>query len=65
MKLRNRLGIAIEGNDSSEIFFEYNKKHKWSITKTSDGMNLHYYPGEIKLEQLASMDEKQWVITTQ
>lgn len=49
------LSKVIEGE--SEIFFLYKGKYKWSITKRSDGFHVWFYPGDISLEALASIEE--------
>lgn len=45
-----------------ECFFLYDHKHKWSISRSDDDVYyLHYYPGNETIDQLASMEEIEWV----
>ena len=47
--------------DNNEIFFLYNEKHKWSILKdNTNNYYLHYYQGDLKLNDLAAWDSEQW-----
>lgn len=44
--------------DSSEFFFLYDKKFKWSIALGArDVYNLYYYPGNLGIKQIASLAE--------
>src|SRR5678816_3706953 len=45
---------------TGETFFRYDKKHKWSMAKREDGYHLWYYPGDERLEQLASYEGPEW-----
>ncbi len=52
---------VLQGYNSNEIFFMYNKKHKWSVTKKQNDIYIvHYYPGSTKLEDLASWPDEAW-----
>ena len=49
-----------------EYFFLYNKKYKWSISKSESGAigelvyYLNYYPGEITIEKLSEIEVYEW-----
>lgn len=47
--------------NGEEIFFLYKDKYKWSMRR-ADGSNyfLYYYPGEISIDELASLDDYEW-----
>ena len=53
---------AIKGVDGDEVFFVYDKKHKWSLISADNGefFELHYYPGSETIEQLALLDDEGW-----
>jgi hypothetical protein len=52
---------VIKGYESSELFFMYDNKHKWSIIKNDGGEYfLHYYPGDQELEILAGWPDVAW-----
>jgi hypothetical protein len=57
-----KITSVIPGSTSGELFFLYAEKHKWSIVSTSDGADysLFYYPTDLSLESLASMEDYQW-----
>ena len=47
--------------NGSEIFFLYNDKYKWSMTKNIEGSyRLFFYPGDETLAQLACAEEYEW-----
>lgn len=51
--------------NSNEHFFMFNKKHKWSIVKSSEKpghYNLHFYPQEnMSIEELANCFQWEFV----
>jgi hypothetical protein len=49
---------VIRGND--EFFFLYKGKYNWSIANRENGIYLWYYPGDISLETLATIDGPEW-----
>lgn len=51
---------VIPGQIGSEIYFLYDGKYKWSVTKSEDDFSLFFYPGAQELSQLASWDEDNW-----
>jgi len=51
---------VIPGQIGSEIYFLYDGKYKWSVTKSEDDFSLFFYPGTQELNQLASWDEDNW-----
>lgn len=52
---QNKIGNVIAGEQSStDIFFTYDNKFKWSINKTGDGYWLYFYPGDASIETLAA-----------
>lgn len=58
---QDKIDAAIQGQYESEIFFRYQKKHKWSILKSENGeYYLHYYPVKTSLEELASWPDEAW-----
>jgi hypothetical protein len=58
---QNSIGKVIQGCNSSEIFFLFGNKHKWSIVKNDKGEYfLHYYPGKQTIENLASLQDDEW-----
>jgi hypothetical protein len=50
----------VPGSHSSEIYFIFDRKHKWSINKVNDGYILIYYPGKQDLEFYASLEAEEW-----
>lgn len=56
----NKLTNIIQGSHSSEIYFLFDRKHKWSINKISDGYILIYYVGKQNLEFYASLEAEEW-----
>ncbi|HEE9761568.1 TPA: hypothetical protein R8F97_002466 [Pseudomonas putida] len=58
---QDHIDQVFQGNYGGEVFFRYGQKHKWSILKNdSDDYYLHYYPGTVDLEQLASWPDEYW-----
>lgn len=57
---RDKITNVQNGSVDGEIFFLYDKKHKWSMMKNDDGHVLFYYPGNSKLDDLASIPEEYW-----
>lgn len=58
---KNKISNVVPGWNSSEIFFVFDGKYKWSIFKRSDGhYSLMYYPGAQKLEFLAGLEDQEW-----
>lgn len=52
---------VIQGDIDSECFFNYDKKHSWSIIENKDGkFFLHYYPGNLDIDALASIPGEHW-----
>lgn len=54
----NLITNVMKGND--EIFFLYKGVYKWSIAGRNNGVHLWYYPGDMSLEELASLDSDDW-----
>lgn len=58
---RDRITDAIPGANGSEIFFLYDHKHKWSISKNGNGeFTLFYYPGSQTIREMASWPDEAW-----
>jgi hypothetical protein len=58
---RDRITNAVPGTSGNEIFFLYDQKHKWSISKiANDEYNLFYYPGSQTINELASWPDDAW-----
>jgi hypothetical protein len=58
---RDRITDVIPGASGTEVFFVYDKKHKWSISKTNDGeLILFFYPGTQSVRDLANWPEEHW-----
>ncbi len=51
-----------QGFEETELFFLYDNKYKWSISRSSTDNNyyLHYYPGAQSLKELASIPSSNW-----
>jgi len=46
---------------SSEYFFIYDNKYKWSIYKSDeDAYSIHYYPENVTIEKLSGMSKEEW-----
>jgi len=61
-----KISKAIPGQNSDEIFFLYDQKHKWSIAKgEDDNYHLHYYSDQQPLENIASYPGDDWGTFTQ
>lgn len=54
-----KISKVLLGRDN-EIFFEFDKKHKWSIVKRDDDTLLWFYPGTVRLEDLANYANQDW-----
>ncbi len=46
--------------NEDEYYFLYNKKYKWSISKSESVYYLHYYPFEITIEEISELGEEEW-----
>lgn len=58
---QDKIDLALQGVYEAEVFFRYAGKHKWSIIKnTSDEIYLHYYPGNVDVEELATWPHEAW-----
>lgn len=57
---KDRITNVINGIDPGELFFEYDNKYKWSITRSDNTVKLWLYPTNMSLENLASMDSQEW-----
>lgn len=57
---REKITNVQDGQVDGEIFFLYDKKHKWSMMKNDEGHVLFYYPGNQSLDNLASIPEEYW-----
>lgn len=57
---REKITNVQDGGMDGEIFFLYDKKHKWSMINNEDGHVLFYYPGAGKLVDLASIPPEFW-----
>jgi len=57
-----KISKAIPGPaEGDEIFFLYDQKHKWSITKDqNNNYYLHYYSDQQPLESIASYTGPDW-----
>lgn len=55
-----KITSVIHGSYEDEVFFLYDKKHKWSLFKKDDNIILSYYPGANSLELLASISPENW-----
>lgn len=56
-----KISEVIETPIGAEIFFRYDRKHKWSIIESGNGSHtLIYYPGPQALEYLAQLDPDEW-----
>lgn len=50
-----------QGDMDEEIFFKYDQKHLWSIISSpNDVYNLHYYPGNQDIKNLAGIPSEYW-----
>lgn len=57
----DRIRQVINSNSGNELFFNYDGKHKWSISKSQSNVYyLHYYPGKHNLEDLAGWPDEEW-----
>lgn len=55
-----KIGSVVKG-DYSEIFFEYDNKHKWSIRPEGEAnYTLYYYPGDYSIEALVMLHDYDW-----
>lgn len=57
---QDKIDTALQGEYTSEIFFSYQNKHKWSIVKSDSDYYLHYYPIGTSLAELASWPDEAW-----
>jgi len=57
---KDKITNVINGGTEGELFFVYDKKHKWSMMPSSDGHTLFYYPGSATLTSLASIPTEEW-----
>jgi len=56
-----KISNVLEGNvPSDEVFFVYNGKYKFSVSKSKDDVSVFFYPGLETIEQLAAWDEQDW-----
>lgn len=52
---------VIQGENATECFFIYNKKHAWSILKRqADDYYMAYYPGNQDIYNLAKIPDDHW-----
>lgn len=56
----DKITSVLHGANEDEVFFLYDKKHKWSLFKNGDNIILSYYPGKNSLEFLASIPAEEW-----
>lgn len=55
-------GVKFGVNDA-ELFFYFNDKYKWSISKdANDCYYLCYYPGSQSIDDLAEFSEEDWFL---
>lgn len=58
---RDRISDVVPSSTGSEVFFVYDRKHKWSISKnTNSDYTLFYYPGPQNIRELAGWPEEAW-----
>ena len=58
---RDRITDVVPGACGGEVFFVYDKKHKWSISKNNDAeFILFFYPGNHNIRDLANWPEEAW-----
>lgn len=58
---RDRITDAVPGTSGNEIFFLYDKKHKWSISKSANSdYTLFYYPGPQDISEMAGWPDEAW-----
>jgi len=57
---KDKITNVISGGSDKELFFLYDKKHKWSMMANDDGHVLFYYPGPATLSSLASIPTEAW-----
>jgi hypothetical protein len=57
-----RITDVKQGTDPNEIFFVYDKKHKWSILRDDNEGEyaLFYYPGDKSIDYLADLPQEAW-----
>jgi hypothetical protein len=62
-KITNVVPSYDDNNERAEYYFLYNGKYKWSILRDARTGHvwLHYYPGDLTLEAIASMDPERQV----
>jgi len=52
---------VVKGAHDTESFFKYDKKHNWSIWRTSDEEYfMSYYAADADLEGLANIPDEHW-----
>lgn len=56
----SRITSVLNSLEGDEYFFLYDSKYKWSIAMGKDNYNLYYYPTQVDLHTLASLDSDQW-----
>lgn len=58
---RNLISNVMNSYTNKEIFFLYDKKHKWSLYENDSGKyTLHYYPTNLSIEELCAMEDYEW-----
>ncbi|MGA0557424.1 hypothetical protein ACO2Q8_12280 [Larkinella sp. VNQ87] len=57
----NLISTVIKSVDGNELFFTYEDRFKWSVTKSDEGhYYLYYYPGNVSIQDLATIPEHKW-----
>lgn len=57
----HKITDVVKGENETECFFRYDKKHLWSILKHDDSnYYMAYYPGNQNVEHLASIPDEEW-----
>lgn len=53
---KTAISNVIQGENPQELYFLYDSKHKWSISKDHENnLYLHYYSGDESLEELTEV----------
>lgn len=56
-----KISNCVEGVTEGEYYFLYDGKYKWSIMANEGEYYLNYYPVDMDLNDLASLDEFRWM----
>lgn len=59
---KGKISNVVPGINGVEVFFLFDGRYKWSVIERADSAYaLVYYPGSQTLEELAGMEEYEWV----